>query len=405
MNYVRLIIISLIGALVVAGGFYLIQRQSPLGGADKDATQITQQGQFGSSSASQPVTDPSSTQPITQLDEIRFYLDKSDFLNLQARLLAIDPPTQLSSYHLGLLSAYFGDRRKAEAYIDQAIKMNTEQELTQKAKGIKDAYDEFDTFKGGKPEHLRALIAGAFLANGEAELALSGAKAITQSSPDYKDGWKILGFAHIIKENYSNAISALEKLTPTDNSEVNYYLGVAYYNLEDYTRAVNYLDFAERENFKPDLYLKEILTESYLALGNYQKAVQIQEELLSTTSQSVQAYGKPIWIYIEVLQEPSRAIYLALQAVSRYPTNAFSYALAGWAYTANGEYDRALDYLNRAREFNTNEPVVYLNLGHLHKARGETENAIIYYQRAKELNPDGVYGKRAEEEIGTLRRS
>ena len=109
MNYFRLVIISLVGALIVAGGFYLLQRGSPL---QNPTARVSSPSTDVTTSAAERVASKADTsnQPVTQLDEIRFYLDKADFLKTQERLLTIDPPTQLSSYYLGLLSAYFCDR-------------------------------------------------------------------------------------------------------------------------------------------------------------------------------------------------------------------------------------------------------------------------------------------------------
>jgi superkiller protein 3 len=73
------------------------------------------------------------------------------------------------------------------------------------------------------------------------------------------------------------------------------------------------------------------------------------------------------------------------------------YFQQGYAYNNKGDYDKAIEYYNKAIELNPDYAVAYYNLGNVYNNKGDYgkaieyyNKAIEYYNKAIELNPDSV---------------
>lgn len=60
----------------------------------------------------------------------------------------------------------------------------------------------------------------------------------------------------------------------------------------------------------------------------------------------------------------------------------------GYDYLRLKEYDKALDYYNRALEINPENPFALLNIGHINQVRGEYRIAREMYEKLIALDPD-----------------
>jgi general secretion pathway protein D len=70
----------------------------------------------------------------------------------------------------------------------------------------------------------------------------------------------------------------------------------------------------------------------------------------------------------------------------------------GYGYLETGDYDRALEYYERALEINPENPYALLNIGYIYEKRGEKEQAAIMYEKLINLDPD----ERAAETIDNM---
>ncbi|MDR2383239.1 MAG: tetratricopeptide repeat protein [Prevotellaceae bacterium] len=71
--------------------------------------------------------------------------------------------------------------------------------------------------------------------------------------------------------------------------------------------------------------------------------------------------------------------------------NVNAYFDLGIAYNVKGEYDKAIEAYNKAIKLNPNFATEYNNLGDVYKNKGEYDKAIEAYNKAFELKPDDDY--------------
>lgn len=366
-------------------------------------------------------SDLSPTQPGPLIEMGRLYLEENDNLNaklsfeaaleikpenLKAKIYlvkaliadrkiseandavnSIQIHNQESKYYQGLLAAYFGDYDGSKNLLNESINIGTSADLVNKAKNFLSAYDEFYFNQGGQNTHLQTLLARSFNQAGEYQMAIPLLFQVVKDKKDYRDAWILLGYAYLNIEKYTDTVEALEearKLDP-EKAETAFYLGLAYQGLEDYGKAIAYFELAKTNGYEPLVQVEQKLAELYLKEREYGNAAQSYENMLALNDKDVYQFIKPIWIYLERLEQPSRAVVLANKALAAHPQNAMSYNLLGWAAIGAGNYTAAEEYLTKALAIDPNLDAIYLNFGVLSEKQKKYENATKYYKKAYEL--------------------
>jgi tetratricopeptide (TPR) repeat protein len=119
-------------------------------------------------------------------------------------------------------------------------------------------------------------------------------------------------------------------------------------------------------------------------------------------SGDVDLFIRPVWIYIDQLKNPKKAMEWAKRAVTEHPNEAMSYNLMGWAQMANDDLEEAEQNLNYALVLDSKLAAAYLNFGVLYEKEGKLEQAKENYKRAYTLDPSGSVGNRAAENYNRL---
>ena len=100
------------------------------------------------------------------------------------------------------------------------------------------------------------------------------------------------GSHYLINAQYKEAVLAFQealKLKPLD-ADLNYYLGVCHYSLEEYEDALNYLRKAQEA--KPnDAEIYYYLGSSYYSLGQYEEAINFLEKTVEINPDDAEAYS------------------------------------------------------------------------------------------------------------------
>lgn len=322
----------------------------------------------------------------------------------QAVFDSIKVHNQLSKYYQGIITAYSGNHAKAKQLLQEAINIGTDAKINQFAQDILNAYAEFDTNQGGQNTHLLTLLARSLNKAGEYEIAISLLYEVIQQKTDYRDAWILLGYAYLKKNKYQDAVDALteaKKLDPT-KPETLFYLGLGYYGLNDLPNSATNLELAKKNGFEPKVYVDQKLAEVYLQLKEYEKSAQYYENVVTLNNKDVYYYIKPIWLYIDKLKEPGKAVDLASKALSVHPDQAMSYNLMGWASLSVDQFENARKFLDQARLLNPNLDAVYLNYGHLYSKRKDIKNALENYKKAYELGNGNSISQAASQKYNEL---
>ncbi len=180
----------------------------------------------------------------------------------------------------------------------------------------------------------------------------------------------------VASEQYENAETAFEELLKSEpgNADVNYYYGETI--IKDY-----YSDTLSNS-------LKEMITK---AEGLFKKG--LQKDSLNKLNEA--GLGAVILILkgdtIAADKHFSKAeASIPLKEKALTPKDARLLTKLGYSQMLNDKiirYTKALNYLNRAKAIDPNDPLIYLALGDLYLKKNDGKNALASYNKAQSLNP------------------
>lgn len=307
-------------------------------------------------------------------------------------------------YYQGLFAALANDNEGAKARFNEVLTASPEANLSEKVNRILEAYTTFEATQAAQEQYLDILLAKALNENEEYELAIHILKETLKVRGDIRDGWILLGFAYLNLENYSFARTAFDKAYSLDStwSTTQYFLGITHKELGNYEDAIVYFNAALKGDFKAKIVLQNHLADLYFETKDYAKAVNAYEEVLAVNQQDINAFVRPIWLYLDYLEEPQKALKLAQAALAAFPDSAMSYNLVGWSYIGMGDYKNANANLQKALQLDPELPAAHYNSGLMNEKWGNYELALENYQEAYQLDPNGSIGNLAAQHYNAL---
>ncbi len=300
---------------------------------------------------------------------------------------SIQVHNQISKYYQGIVTAFTGDHARAKTLLNETINIGGDPTITSYAQKYLGAYNEFDANQGGSNVHLWTLLARSYNQTEEFEMAIPLLFDVIREKKNYRDAWILLGYAYLGTEKYQDAVEALEEAQKLDpqKAETLFFLGLAYFGLGDLQQAAANLELAKNNGFEPQVQIDQKLAEIYLQMKEYEKAANSYENVVSLNNEDVNYFIKPLWIYIDRLDQPEKAVALANKALAAHPENAMSHNLVGWAKMGTDNLVEAQESLDKARELDPDLDAIYLNYGRLYEKRGDKNSAIALYKKAYEM--------------------
>lgn len=292
--------------------------------------------------------------------------------------------SQQKKYYEGLLATYFGEYEKAKSALSMTVTMNTDGSISEKAKKILAAFEEFTINQGSQEIFLKTLLAKSLNQVGEYTTSISLLYNVVKEKKDYRDAWILLGYAYLNIHDSKNAIDALEEAKKLDSNkpETIFFLGLAYHENNQKELAAQLIEQAIQKGFEPKIQAKQKLAEIYLEMKAYENAAKNYESVIALNDSDVNYYIRPMWIYIDQLNKPASALRLAEKAVQKNPDSAMAQNLLGWGYIATEEYIKARDALAKSLEKDPTLSAAYLNLGKLYERLSQKDTAKEYYRTA-----------------------
>ncbi len=350
-------------------------------------------------------TEPNN--PETQFMLALVYIKQSEFESARSileKMQLSEKPDPKVTYYMALLSIIFDDTDTAQKLLKQAKAAGVDPELTKKIDIFLDSYTEFDFAKSAEPLYLSELLARSFNKTGEYEMAIYKLKKILKTRSDLRDSWILFGFAYLNLEKYYFAQSAFERAYQLDSEwpTTQYFLGLTYAELGNTKDAIIYLNYALSNNFEPQLVIFQKLADLYTQTGDYEKAVMAYEKVLELNKEDINSFVRPIWIYLDYLNQPEKALKVAEAAVATFPQSAMSYNLLGWSQVGLKKYTDAETNLKKALEIDPNLAAAHYNLANMYKEMGDKDSALKSYQKAYELDQNGSIGNLAAKAYNDL---
>lgn len=161
--------------------------------------------------------------------------------------------------------------------------------------------------------------------------------------------------------------------------------GMAYYQLEDYGKAVTFLQKAIAAN-PNDAEAHYTLGRTYLELEDYKKAVPpYQKAIELDTSKNTWMYELGL-IYYNNNQYPDAIRYFKMAEQNGYQKSNDFYENEGFAYLSMGDVSSGMTYLNKVLERKPNNKELLSGIANaLHRAK-KYDEALTYYQNLIEMD-------------------
>ena len=314
---------------------------------------------------------------------------------------------QASIFYLKALLFLSTDQYDEAKKILLTLKNDPSFNQKEKVENLLSAYTEFQFAEASQTIFLDELIARSFNQIGEYELAISKIKNILRNRSDLRDSWILLGYAYLNLNNYPFALAAFDRAYQLDSTwpTTPYYIGLTYFEMGNFKEALAYFEMAKSNHFEPSNTVLNSLAEVYIELQDYSNAAEIYGQLIEKNPQDINSYVKPVWINIDFLKQPQKALEYAETAVQLFPNEALAYNLRGWSYLNLSKLDEAEADLKRSLSLNPGLPAVYLNLGLLYENREDPIQAKKAFKKAYELDPGGSIGAKAAEHYNQLTSS
>ena len=346
----------------------------------------------------------------TKLTLAQVYIKQSDFTSAQGVLdelataaagKAVDPRVD---YYRGLIQITLGKNDEGKKFLRQAKAASEDDFLDAKIDKILAGYNEFEFAKAAEQLYLSELLARGLNEVGEYEMAIYKLKDVLRKRGDLRDAWILLGFAYLNLEKYYFAQTAFERAYDLDSEwpATQYFLGITHAELQHYEDAILFLNYALENGFEPKVVLYKKLADLYLDQQKYTESVEAYKKVLELNKEDVNSFVRPVWIYLDFLNNPDEALKLAQMAEASFPNNALTYNLLGWSELYKKDYAQAEKDLKKAIELNPNLAAAYFNLGKLYEAKKNTDEAMKVYQKAYDLDQNGSIGNLAAKRYNEL---
>lgn len=384
--------------------------------------------------------EPGRTEPYLKLAQANFDLAEYPKASKNAEMiLSLDPDNYEARYFLVLTSIKQNDFTKADLLIDELLASGlTDARLTfykvllkitlsqydegksllrelsavsamspdmrDKISTVSAAFEEFEFAQSAEGLYLDELLSRSLNQIGEYEMAIFKLKSILQNRSDLRDAWILLGFSYLNLEKYLFALSAFERAYELDpqSPSTQYFLGLTYSELSRFDDAIIYLNYSLSNGFEPEVVVKQKLADLYLEVEEYEKSVAAYESVLEDNKEDINSFVRPIWMYLDFLEEPIKALKLAELAVITFPEDPMAYNLLGWSQVGTQNYVESEKNLKKAIEMDPEFAAAHYNLGKLYEDQGRSDFAMAQYQKAYELDSNGSIGNLAAKRYNAL---
>ena len=334
-------------------------------------------------------------------------IKQSDFSGAQIALTELNasPPLNAEvSYYQALLESLFGHHEQARDLFEQAKNESLNPELTAKIDLFNRAYQEFDLAQLAEGAYLEQLLARAYNEAKEYQMTVYSMKELLKERSELRDAWILYGFAYLNLNQYAWAKTAFERAYQLDSTwtPTQFFLGITNQELGNRQEAIKFFNFALANQFEPELVAQQYLADLHFEAGNYKQAVKAYERVIELNNRDLDAYTRPVWIYLDFLNQPQNALALAEIAITLFPEEAMAHNLLGWSQLGMQDYTEAEKSLSRALQLDANLAAAHYNLGKLYQAQRNYTQALTSYQQAYQMDQNGSVGNLAAQAYNDL---
>ena len=217
------------------------------------------------------------------------------------------------------------------------------------------------------------------------EEAIKYNQKITKNHPNDPRGFINNAVMAMSSKKPDQAIKALQPHVNKFYSDftMQYLLGTAYYQTNDFDNAERYLAQA-LEIYPQSRNTKHNLALIYDSMGEWNLSDQLYIELIESDSTDAQAFNNYAYSLVERDKDIDFALELAQYAISLEPKSAAYLDTIGWIYFKLNHYDEALKYIKESLTIDSNNSTIQGHLNQIIKVKAQNNPSKV--QQAKNID-------------------
>lgn len=231
-------------------------------------------------------------------------------------------------------------------------------------------------------------LASVLINDGYYDRAIEVLKEVDPEQVDKQKFYTLLGFANYKIGNYKEAADMFEKAYSYNSRDKNLLLYIidSYYKIKDWQKTINWIDTAKDYTEKdPKFYLLKI--EAYKNISDYSK-------LLSTLDEGIEKFETERLMFYRVkfytlmeLKLYSSAMEVAQKLLEEKAVTTDDYVAVAKAFFQNGEYDRAIELLEKAYLLYPEDEKILVSLANNYYKKGMYYWSAYFFEKAAKLDP------------------
>jgi tetratricopeptide (TPR) repeat protein len=213
--------------------------------------------------------------------------------------------------------------------------------------------------------------------------ALQHFRKVTPESRFYEDA--VIHTSYILSESKKNneAIKLLSDavINEPENAEFKYYLGTIYEEEEQFEKAELVIQQAIKlEPDNPRYYFR--LGVVYDKSNKKEASIDAMRKVISLDPKHSNALNYLGYTYADLGKNLDEAERLILEALKYKPNDGYITDSLGWVYYKKGEFEKALEYLQKAIGIVPDDPIMLEHLGDAHLKLNDKTNALKFYKKS-----------------------
>ena len=264
-------------------------------------------------------------------------------------------------------------------------------------------YAQMSKYLNSNQDEANYLLGRIFDTIENKDRALKYFKTISDNSYVTNDAKIYVAEIIYAKEGINNSINYLSNLKSNNPNNINFSRTVAelYYKEEDfnnsiktYKEIINNIDKIEYKHW-PLLYSYAISLERGKNWNEAEKYFLLTLEFVPNNPQVLNYLG---YSWIDQGINIEKALSMIIKAVEQRPNDGYIVDSLGWAYYQTGDYEKAVENLEKASEL-LSDSIVVDHLGDALFYSGRKTEAIFQWKRALKFNPSKELKKQLEDKI------
>ena len=226
---------------------------------------------------------------------------------------------------------------------------------------------------------------------GRNDLSLDISRKHSKYFPNDKEGYINSAISLIQMQRYDEAIDELNialTLYPED-FEINYFLGLTNYSLNDYINAEKYYNISLKLDDQ-SIATMHGLAMTYDNLQKWDMSDDLYIQLIALNQNDAQAYNNYAYSLVERNEEIDYALTLAEKAIEISPNTSAYLDTIGWIHYKLGNYTIAKDFIAKAILIDESSAVILEHYGDVLIKLEDFNEALIFYNKALLIEPNNT---------------